>query len=273
MCSEVITISGNRPGPISIILAGVHGDEVCGIEAFKHILSNLKIDSGSVMFVYGNPRAIEQGVRFTEANLNRLFRDDKDLTEFQRASYEYARAQELKGYLDRAEVLLDLHASYTPTSTSFVICDDPRNPILQYLPQNLLVTGLSTIVPGGSDYYMIKQGKVGICVECGYLSDPESTQIAIKTMFAFFCARNHTLNKVSLYPKKTIVAKSLYKTKTSKFILSKPFADFEQVKPGQTIGLDGAEEVVVSEEGVILFARNCNRQDEEAFVFGVIQDV
>src|SRR3989339_723844 len=106
MYEDVIEILGNEKGGTSIILVGVHGNERCGLEAMDTLLPNLKIQKGRMLVAYGNPKAIKQNVRFTDVNLNRMFKPDETLSKKEKASYEYACAQFLKTYLDQAEVLL-----------------------------------------------------------------------------------------------------------------------------------------------------------------------
>ena len=60
----------------------------------------------------------------------------------------------------------------------------------------------------------------------------------------------------------------IYVTSTDNFILSKPFADFEEIDAGQIIGTDGGKEVRSSKDGVILFAKNCDKLGSEAFLIG-----
>ena len=91
MKEEFTQLIGEKEGPTSIILAGVHGDEKCGVEAFKKLLPNLQIEKGRVWFGYGNPRAIEENKRFTEANLNRMFKGDEELSKKDKNSYEYKK--------------------------------------------------------------------------------------------------------------------------------------------------------------------------------------
>ena len=62
------------------------------------------------IFIYGNPRAIDVGTRFVDVNLNRMFRDEKDLTDIERQSYERSRALEVMKYLDKVDVSLDVHS-------------------------------------------------------------------------------------------------------------------------------------------------------------------
>jgi succinylglutamate desuccinylase len=268
MFEEVIKINGKNGGPTSIILAGVHGNEQCGIEAFKKILPELKIDKGSVFFIYGNPRAIAVKKRFTETNLNRMFKNENSLSAEEKNSYEYQRAQFLKNYLNQADVLLDIHASGNPESYPFAICEKNSKEIVKYLPIETVVSGFDNVEPGGTDYYMNSIGKIGICIECGYLGNPESENVAIQSIDAFLKARGHITNDIPFKKQSEINMYDLYYTKTDKFTLSKPFKDFEQLTKGQIIGTDGETQVLAKNDGIILFACNRSKIGDEAFLFG-----
>jgi len=264
----MIEIVGKQKGPTSIILAGVHGNEVCGIKAFKQIISTLKIEKGKIIFAYGNPRAIKANVRFTEANLNRMFKDDNFLSSKEKESYEYQRAQVLKKYFDQCDTLFDIHASYTKKSNPFIICQSNSKDITKYLPVNLAVSGFDKVEPGGTDYYMNKNNKIGITIECGYLGDPLTTEIAINSILAFIKACGHITNDLSINKQSYINMYSICKTKTNNFTLSKSFNDFEIIQKGQTIGIDGKKEVKATKDSVILFARNTQQSGNEAFLLG-----
>lgn len=268
MYKNFIRITGKKSGPTSIILAGVHGDEKCGIEAFKNILPSLKIERGTVLFGFGNPRAIEKNKRFTESNLNRMFKSADLLSNKEKNSYEYGRAQLLKKYLKQADTLLDIHASFTPNSKPFIICEANAEKIVKYLPITSIVSGFDQIQPGGTDYFMNSIGKIGICIECGYLGDQKTTKMAKKNIIAFLKACGHISN--DLQPKKQTYIRmyDLYKTRSKKFFLSKPFSDFERVLKGQLIGIDGKNEVRADKNSLILFARNRTRIGDESFLLG-----
>lgn len=268
MFEKIIKLTGKKEGPTSIVLAGVHGDERCGIDALKKILPNILIEKGTVLFGYGNPRAIEANKRFTESNLNRLFKDDDLLLEAERNSYEYKRAQFLKNYLNQADALLDIHANLTPNSKPFVVCEANAKEIVERLPIDLVVSGFDHIQPGGTDYYMNTIGKIGICVECGYINDPQSTQIAEKNIIAFLKTRGHIKNGLKPQNQSHIRIHDMYKIKTNSFTLVKAFNDFEEILKGQTIGIDGGEKVKAERRCVILFARNREQIGDEAFLLG-----
>ncbi len=266
MPKDIVELVGEKFGETSLILVGVHGNEKCGIEALDQILPTLKIKRGRVLFAKGNPRALKADTRFVEQNLNRMFIDTRDLSSEVKESYEYKRAQFLKKYLDQADVLLDIHASSISESKPFLICEKNAREITKYLPIKLAVSGFDEFEPGGTDYYMNKIGKIGICVECGYLGDPNSTELAKQSILEFLKIRGHIAGEVISRNQNNIQIYKKYSSKTNKFRLAKSFADFEVISNNQLIGTDGAEEIRAPEKSLILFAHNCDKTGEEAFL-------
>ena len=165
-------------------------------------------------------------------------------------------------------MLLDIHASFTPNSRPFIICEENANGVIEYMPVNLIISGFDKVEPGGTDYYMNSIGKIGICVECGYLGNPESAEIAEKSIFAFLKARGHMPNDLIRNKQSYMRMYDLYITKTNAFVLSRQFNDFEEVLDGQIIGIDGEKEVKAEKDSVILFARNREQVGDEAFLLG-----
>lgn len=66
---------GEKDGATLIVVGGIHGNEPAGVLALKKVLSQLKkIGSklnGRVIFLAGNTRALQKGVRYIDADLNR----------------------------------------------------------------------------------------------------------------------------------------------------------------------------------------------------------
>lgn len=268
MTQDVIELRGTEDGPTSMVLVGVHGDERCGIEALEALLPTLRIRSGQVFLAYGNPRAIEKNTRFTDANLNRMFKPQEALTRADLESYEYERAGFLKSYLNRADALLDVHASFTPESRRFIISEPNAASLYQYLPFQLVVSGFDQVEPGGTDYYMNRRGKAGICVECGYLGDPLSKEVAKQSILDFLRIQGHLEGDKVLHEQERIVMYDLYYATSDRFRLSKPFSDFESIASGQLIGIDAGKEVRAQKDGIILFARDIDQAGDEAFLLG-----
>src|SRR3989344_7330825 len=109
---RVIEKFGSKPGKTVVILAGVHGNEVCGINAFNSLIPKIKIDFGRVFFIYANLEAIRENKRCVEKNLNRCFfrEQEQEIGE----SLEGKTAKEIIPFLDKADVMLDVHASFIP---------------------------------------------------------------------------------------------------------------------------------------------------------------
>jgi uncharacterized protein len=265
MNKDVIELKGKSPGPTSVILVGVHGNETCGIKAIEELLPTLKIEMGKLFIIYGNPKAIANNVRFIDVNLNRLFNSPKDKPAQNSEGYEYTRAEFIKKYLDKADYMLDIHASFTPESMPFIICEKRSNQIAKYLPASLVVNGFSKF-QRGTDYYMDSLGRVGICLECGYLSDRKSTEVAKKGIIAFIKAVGNLKSDLSKNKQEILQLFDMYQTKTNCFKLTKKFSDFEMIQNSQLIGTDGDEEIRANRDSYILFARDRNKINEEAFL-------
>lgn len=265
---EYFYIKGNKSGKTSIILAGVHGNEPCGIEAFSQIIPTLAIEHGEVYFLIGNPKALESNIRFIDENLNRLFK--KEVLESPPNTYERSCAQRIIPYLQKADALLDIHASNTPESIPFIIAEPNSIEVTSALPIETIVSGFDELEPGGTDGFMNSLGKIGICVECGYTKDPRTTEVAKESILSFLSSMAHiTAKPTTRKTKVTYQMETLYHTKTNSFVLTKEFADFEFIPKGTHIATDGNEKVFSEKDGCILFARNRTAIDAEGFLFGV----
>ena len=261
---------GKKNGPVSIVVGGIHGNETCGINAILKILPNFVIDRGTVIFVFGNPKAIALNKRFVTYNLNRLFGQESSYDEKIKKSYEYKRAQYLKTIFDQADAMLDIHST-TNKSKPFIICEKNADKIVKYFPKNFVrkVSGFGGVEPGATDDYMSSRGKIGITIECGQHNDGNAEKIAIKSIKAFLEILGH-IKKTKRPPiKRTAVhMMRLYHTKTNSFKLAKVMDDFYEAKKDELIGVDGKEEIRTDEKCLVVFAHNINKKDEEAFLIG-----
>jgi len=265
-------LEGIRSGNDVVIIAGVHGNETCGIRAFEEILPTLAIDAGRVTFVLGNPKAIERGVRFIDANLNRLFKSDESISDTQKSSYEYARSRELMPLLAQADFVLDVHSSGTVGSTPFAICDKRRVTETRDLPFPILSYGWDTLEPGGTDDFVTGRGGYGVCVECGYHDDAEAIVRARVSMYAFLALSGAIQNPPGGgqgYAQQEIEVLHIHKTATN-FTPTRFFSDFERVSSGLLLGRDGEAEITAPFDGVVVFVRTRQAPGEEAFIFGRI---
>lgn len=264
-------VKGRNNGKNVLILGGVHGDELPGIWAIENVLPKINIKNGLITYGIANPRAVKIHKRFTEENLNRMFYDKNAID---KNSYEYKRAQELKKIMNKHDILLDLHSSSIKDTPAFAICEPNSYNIVKSLPVEYIVSGFDEHEPGGTDYYMNKIGKIGICIECGYHSNKESKKIAEQSIYNLLTHLN-MINDImtrstqtSNYKNKQKYYKVFYKhfAKTNTFKLKKYFKNFENLRKNELIGYDGITEVRAQKDAIILFAHNGSKIGDEVFL-------
>ncbi len=270
---EVILKKGKYKGNVSVIIAGIHGNETCGVFAFNEIIDDLNIENGTVYFIYGNPKAIKINKRMFEFNLNRAFLEENEYDDDIKNTYEFKRAQFIKKYLDKSSALLDLHSGEVDVHP-FMFAEKNSIEIIKYFPKEFsyVVSGIEDIEPGGADGYMNKNGKIGICIECGKHNNPDGVSLSKRSIYGFLFSRNHIYNKnnCELYVgnRNHLTLSYSYYTKTDRFILCGNFPDFSFVAKGSCVGHDDGDEVLAPFDGFILFARNRYKKNTEGFLFG-----
>jgi predicted deacylase len=168
-------------------------------------------------------------------------------------------------YLEDADALLDIHSSGTETARPFVIAEPMAHQIAKYLPVPVISSGWDAIEPGATDGYMNSLNKIGICVECGFHEDGSSVDVAERAIRSFIAACGNSDDPVTPSNAQYIEVESMYKTRTD-FTPSRQFDDFEPVKAGTVIGMDGGQEVRMEKGGLVIFVRARKLAGEEAFV-------
>jgi succinylglutamate desuccinylase len=261
--SGLTIIDSKKPGPIITIMAGIHGDEICGIKAFKKVIPNLKLKKGKVYFILGNLKAIKLKQRQYQTNLNRLYKDDSLIDNKIKKTYEYKRSREIIPYLNDSIALLDIHSAMDKDSTPFAICEKPFIKIAEKLPVKIISSGFTKLEPGGSEGYMYTNKKIGICIECGDHISDLSNQNAIDAIYTFIAH----FNMIDKPMQQKVNVDFIYKTKTN-FKPIKYFKDFEPIKKGSVIGYDGTKKIVAKNNGFILFVVNRKTSNKEAFLLG-----
>lgn len=269
----ITTFNSSRPGLNLIIMAGVHGDEVCGLEAFTRYIPNFQPLNGCVTFIIGSPKAVVANKREFKTNLNRMFRPDTELSQQELLSYEYQRSRELMSILAKADALLDIHSSTTKQTVPFVICESQSFDCVAHLPVEKVVSGIDILHPTGTDAFVNMSGGKGICIECGNHNDAQSVDVAleaIESFLGYFGVINKP--KTQLKNQSYIKADTIYKN-INEFVLAREFKEFEKVSKGDVIGIDGTQSILAPYNGVILFPNNRKKTNQEAFLFGVEEAV
>lgn len=265
--NDIFLIESNTPGKTVAVFGGIHGNEKAGVMTIDYLKKNLKVKSGAVYLVYGNPRAIKNDVRYVEKNLNRCF-----LAESKNGnSLEEKRAVELMEVLDKCDALLDLHAYNEPycEAIPFAICESNGLDIVNKFGVRYVLTGIDDIEKGGTDAYMNNQGKIGICVELGAIERyVDYVEIGIKTAYQFLQCFKIVENKYAYdsVPQELLKSSDIYKKKNIQFQFTKKYCTFDRVLAGEVVCVDGPKEISYSRDKYILFPRDGYEIGVEAYI-------
>ncbi len=193
---------GSAPGPTVVALGGVHGNEPSGVHAICEVLSTLQRNrirfKGNFFGLAGNLKALQLGIRFIDADLNRLWESSLLSGDQGRELAEYEELHALKEELTRiagiAEgpiILLDLH-SFSGDGPPFVISDEAAvfEAVLRGLPFPVIL-GMIDKVRGTLNHFMRALGHLGMAVEGGQHDDPQTIPNQALFLWLFLLKKGH----------------------------------------------------------------------------------
>lgn len=281
-----------EPGKTLAVMGAVHGNEHCGTEAITRLLADL--DQGAVALKRGtlqlmptaNPRAYAQKVRFVERNLNRYLFPKQE-----KRHYEDHLDPIVCSFLDRADVLLDLH-SYASQGGPFVFLGGTQSRPEEVAYARAL--GVRDFVCGwaeafgsggkggdkesqGTTEYARANGALAVTLECGHHSNADAADIgyrAILRALAHFdmldadCAAARLLEAgTAPEAQRCVWMKSVfYRDPGAGFV--KPWQHFDRVAKGETLALLDTGPLLAPEDGHIILPKASAAVGDEWFFFG-----
>ena len=183
--------TGSDSGPHIVVFGGLHGNEICGMEAIRDLMTELRsgqltLQSGCLTLVpVANPKAAEQGVRFIDHNLNRIFHHaclDQDSQ-----GYEHTLLPELLTLAKKADILIDLH-SMTDNAPPFALIapEDDQHIILAEAANLNHIMVQSTAIIADHHFTTMDFGLYhdieSLSVECGQHDDPAAITVAYEVI-------------------------------------------------------------------------------------------
>jgi succinylglutamate desuccinylase len=181
--------SSGRPGPLLLLIGGMHGNEPAGIEAARRVLERLSSERltirGRFLALAGNLTALKLGQRFIESDLNRMWsvgdlerlrrrgpiQDSVEERE-QRGLLEYLAAELAKG--ESPVIVLDLHSTSAPGPPFSLISDTLQNRRIAFAFPVPVILGLEEAIDGALLDYFGEKGFTAVGVEGGQHSDPQT---------------------------------------------------------------------------------------------------
>lgn len=261
--NSIFTLRGTRPGKEVAIFAGVHGNEIAGISAVTNLINTINISYGTVHFVFANPLAIKKNKRYIRRNLNRCFYEDND-----GRTYEDYRARQLMTLLGSCDALLDIHGYNSKEDFPFIITESTGISLARKMGVGAIVTNYSPHCVGGTDAYMARMNKIGICIECGSNYYPEKyvslAEEGVRVFLSHFGLINFFEYEHSSCVK-VFRVKSVIKKLTDNFNFVEKYSSFNQLKEGEIFATDGNKKYIAGKDEYILFPRANQLIGEEVF--------
>ena len=286
---------GDERGATLIAIGSLHGNEPSGAIALKRVaqkLENLRAKlRGKVYLLAGNTRALERGVRFVDADLNRLWTYDnlfKTKSDFRLRKAEDFEQRELLRIFD--EVLktakdevyaLDLHSTSAKGLPFATVGDTVRNRrFAQKFPVTILL-GIEEQLDGTMLEYLNNEGAVTLGFEGGQHDSPEA--IRNHEALLWLALVNSGILAAEDAPDLEKYRETFAASSGSKLILEvrhreaiKPeddfemnagFENFDAIKHGQTLAKNKSGVVCARESGLILMPLY-QKQGEDGFFIG-----
>lgn len=188
-----------EPGPVVMISALVHGNELCGAWTLQGILeSGLRPRRGALTLALCNLAAFDtfdaadhDASRFVDEDMNRQWSEDR-LREG--GSCERARAAQLRPFVERADWLLDLHSMHEPGPP--LMMAGPHRRSVDFAKSLGAVRHIVRDTGHSDGVRMRDFGRFGLddgsadartalLIECGFHGDPASVGVARNTAYRF----------------------------------------------------------------------------------------
>jgi succinylglutamate desuccinylase len=291
-------LRAEAPGPALIVVGGLHGNEPTGVEAMRRVAAALTPEPagfrGDLILVTGNVRALDQGVRFIDRDLNRGWSDAR-LAELGAAAaasldvshHEDLEQLELAATLERAfaaargpAILLDLHTT-SAAGIPFAMCRDDAvaRKFAAALPLTL-VLGLLDALEGTLAGWLGERG-VALAVEGGQNTDPESERnleaVIWLALAAAGLAEEHHLPELQRHrerlartrgdlPHVLQVHERHSITTEDRFQMEPGFANIQRIGKSELLARDRDGEIRAAEPGFVLMPLYQAKGDDGFFL-------
>jgi predicted deacylase len=259
-----------QPGPHVLINALTHGNEICGMVAATHLLdTGVRPKIGTLTISFANVAAYESfdierpfDSRQLVHNMNRIW--STAWLDGAEDSPELQRARALRGVVDAADHILDIHSTSQDVPAFWVYPDYARNAAVAQAINRpalhlLMPHGLSTGTP------LIQYGRhasdgpgpgVALVVECGQhfhrASSDLATAVALDVL-AHFGLIEPRAPRPAVTPPQRFELIETFLVRTTEFRFVRPLVGLETFADGELIAIDGEHRIVSPCDGCTVF--------------------
>lgn len=276
-------VAGRRPGPMLVVMAGVHGNEPSGLRAVERVLAELGERgadlAGDFVALAGNRQALSRGVRYVVRDFNRswtpkrvesirLRHEEEALEAEDREQVELLACFEAVFGSARGKThILDLHSTSGAGAPFVVLADTLRNRAFAARIKAPVVLGLEEQLEGTLLNFLSDEGHVTVAFEGGQHDlartvDHAETAIwiALETAGLFNGTRlgrpkrlGKLLEEASQGLPSVVELRYRHAIRPEDGFLMLPgFTNFQAVEQGQIVAQDRKGPVRMPEDGLML---------------------
>ncbi|MCI4648639.1 succinylglutamate desuccinylase/aspartoacylase family protein [Phaeodactylibacter sp.] len=294
--------TGQEKGPLLICFGGMHGNEPAGIQALSILFKLLELEPesnpdfrfrGRIVGLKGNLRAIENGVRFLDRDLNRQWCPEQvkrilntPVRQLRHEALEIlelhtAVMEEIQDYQPDEVIVLDLHTTTAYGGIFSIATDDPKSVNIAVELHAPVITGLLEGIQGTTLHYFNTEN-IGIetttvCFESGQHEETLSVNRAIAAiincMRTVGCVRSEDVENrhdalLIEYARGLPKVSELITTHSirpgDQFRMVPDYKNFQKVKQGEILAFDRNGPIEAIEDGLILMPLY-QKQGEDGF--------
>lgn len=287
-------LNQQRPGPLVILVGGVHGNEPEGIHATERVFEQLKeyTINGEIIGLRGNLSALAQKRRYLAYDLNRCWTE---------AHLRYLRAETLKHpkpedqeaialleIIDRyaqrpfkTKILADLHTTSAQRG-SFVIVPEyyADHPVVEALHIPVVVN-MEYFLKGTLLNYGCDHGFISFAFEGGQIGSPEAVDLHVAGIWSMLLEAGSIENApASLKEQQAeylrelasdlpdrVTAKSMHVVhEGADFRMNEGYFNFKPVQKGETLAHDKDGPIVAPQTGLIFMPLYQNEGSDGFFI-------
>ena len=289
-------IEGNYNGPTIVFFGGIHGNEPAGIFALEEVLSKLDRSkvNGNIYAISGNLKALEEGERYINKDLNRMWTQEglKSLLQAHSLVSEHKEQLEIYNLLQNIILnnkepfyFIDLHTTSSKTLPFITINDTIINRKFSQQFPVPIVLGIEEYLNGPLLSYINTLGFVSL----GFESGQHDNKKAISNNVAFInlaleytnalktrsSSEYYDFLKGSAHNLATIFEVIyLHRIEDSdKFENLPSFRSFETIKKGELIAKHNGKEITANYKGRIFMPLYQKSGNEGFFIIRKIHPI
>ena len=285
-----------KAGAMLVVVAGLHGNEPAGINAFGRVIERLHRDRpgmhGRLMGFVGNRTALEREKRFIDTDMNRIWSagsvaalrnanpDKLSVEQNEQRDLIAHLAAVLNGHAP--VIILDLHSTSAYGAPFCIISDTLQNRRVAFPWSIPVILGLEEAIDGTIQEYFGSFGHVTAAVEGGQHRDPETVHhlesvlwitlvgsgfLREKDVVDYREHRRRLAQACSGLPSVVEVFHRHGVSANNGFEMRPGFRNFSPVRKGEPVARDQDGEVVAGANGMLILP-NYQNVGSDGFFLG-----